>query len=79
MIIDAHAHFVPQALIDDVLKLEPAARATVKRLVLDCAKHDDRSVLDAAAHSLVGLLRRPEAVQGIDAFMAKIAPPWAKG
>ena len=67
-----------KALIDDVLKLEPAARATVKRLVLDCATQEDREVLDSAAHSLVGLLRRPEAKEGIGAFMAKTAPPWAK-
>jgi isohexenylglutaconyl-CoA hydratase len=67
-----------KALIDDVLKLEPAARAAVKRLVLDCATHEDRAVLDAAAQDLVGLLRRPQATQGIDAFMAKTAPPWAK-
>ena len=69
---------IMRSLIDDVLKLEPAARVAVKRLVLDCATQEDRAVLDAAAHSLVGLLRRPEALQGIDAFMAKTAPPWAK-
>jgi isohexenylglutaconyl-CoA hydratase len=67
-----------RALIDDVLKLEPAARATVKRLVLDCATEEDRAVLDIAAQNLVGLLRRPEAKEGIGAFMAKTAPPWAK-
>ena len=67
-----------RALIDDVLKLEPAARATVKRLVLDCSSQGDHAVLDAAAQSLVGLLRRPEAMQGIDAFMAKALPPWAR-
>ncbi|MBV8188386.1 MAG: enoyl-CoA hydratase/isomerase family protein [Alphaproteobacteria bacterium] len=67
-----------KALIDDVVKLEPAARTAVKRLVLQCATADDRSVLDIAAQDLVGLLRRPEAVQGIEAFMAKTAPPWAK-
>jgi enoyl-CoA hydratase/carnithine racemase len=67
-----------KALIDDVLKLEPAARAAVKHLVLDCATQDDRAVLDTAAQSLVGLLRRPAAREGIGAFMAKTAPPWAK-
>jgi enoyl-CoA hydratase/carnithine racemase len=67
-----------KALIDDVLKLEPMALATVKRLVLNCATQDDRTVLDDAAERLVGLLRRPEASRGIEAFMAKTAPPWAK-
>jgi isohexenylglutaconyl-CoA hydratase len=50
----------------------------VKRLVLACATQDDRAVLDDAAESLVGLLRRPEAKAGIEAFMAKTNPPWAK-
>jgi enoyl-CoA hydratase/carnithine racemase len=67
-----------RAVIDDVLKLEPQALATVKRLVLACATEDDRAVLDDAAESLVGLLRRPQASEGIKHFMAKTAPPWAK-
>jgi len=67
-----------KALLDDILKLEPQALATVKRLVLSSATADDRAVLDDAAESLVGLLRRPEAAEGIRAFMAKTAPPWNK-
>jgi isohexenylglutaconyl-CoA hydratase len=34
--------------------------------------------LDDAAESLVGLLRRPQAAEGIRHFMAKTPPPWAK-
>ena len=67
-----------KAVLDDVLKLEPEAVASVKRLVLACATGDDRMVLDDAAASLVGLLRRPQAVEGIRHFMAKTLPPWAK-
>ena len=67
-----------RAVIDDVLKLEPQALATVKRLVLACATGDDRAVLDDAAESLVGLLRRPQASEGIRHFMARTLPPWAK-
>src|SRR5258707_4825406 len=67
-----------KAVLDDVLRLEPQARATVKRLVLGCATGDDRAVLDDAAESLVGLLRRPRASEGIRHFMAKTPPPWAK-
>jgi isohexenylglutaconyl-CoA hydratase len=52
--------------------------ATVKRLVLACATENDGRVLDDAAESLVGLLRRPQAKEGIAAFMGKTAPPWAK-
>jgi isohexenylglutaconyl-CoA hydratase len=67
-----------KAVLDDILKLEPQALATVKRLVLSSATADDRAVLDDAAESLVGLLRRPQASEGMKAFMAKQAPPWNK-
>jgi isohexenylglutaconyl-CoA hydratase len=67
-----------RAVVDDVLKLEPQALATVKRLVLACATEDDPAVLDDAAESLVGLLRRPQASEGIRHFMAKTQPPWAR-
>jgi isohexenylglutaconyl-CoA hydratase len=68
-----------KAVLDDILRLEPQAVATAKRLVLACATEDDRSVLDDAAESLVGLLRRPQAREGIEAFMAKTPPSWVKG
>jgi isohexenylglutaconyl-CoA hydratase len=68
---------VVRGVVDDVLKMEPAAVAAVKRLVLSSATEDDASVLDRAAHSLVGLLRRPETAEGMKAFKAKQAPPWA--
>jgi isohexenylglutaconyl-CoA hydratase len=58
--------------------MEPQALATAKRLVLSAAVSDDRAVLDDAAESLVGLLRRPQAAEGIQAFMAKTTPSWAK-
>ena len=67
-----------RGLIEDILKMEPQALATAKRLVLASATGDDRVVLDDAAESLVALLRRPQASQGIKAFMAKTAPPWTK-
>jgi isohexenylglutaconyl-CoA hydratase len=68
-----------KAVLDDILRLEPQALATVKRLVLSGATADDGAVLDDAAESLVGLLRRPQAAEGIRHFMAKTTPPWAKG
>lgn len=67
------------AMIGEILRLEPQALATVKDLVLACAAMDDRAVLDDAAQRLVGLLRRPQASIGIKAFMAKTSPPWVKG
>jgi isohexenylglutaconyl-CoA hydratase len=68
-----------KSVLGDILRLEPQAVATVKRLVLSCAMTDDAAVLDDAADSLVGLLRRPQAAEGIRAFKAKKAPSWVKG
>ncbi len=67
-----------RGLLDDLLKMEPQALATAKRLVLASGTEDDRAVLDDAAESLVGLLRRAEAAEGIEAFKAKTAPGWAR-
>jgi len=67
-----------KAVLDDVLKLEPRSVAEAKRLVLSCAGEHDAAVLDAAARSLVGLLRAPQAAEGIRHFKAKTAPPWAR-
>ena len=44
-----------------------------------CATTDDPAVLDDAAASIVDLLRRPQAAEGIRHFMAKTLPSWAKG
>jgi len=74
----AEVEMTLQGLIDDILKMEPKALAVAKRLVLSCATKDDRTVLDEAAESLVGLLRQPEAAEGIRHFMAKTTPSWAK-
>ncbi len=75
----AELNRVVRAVLDDILKLEPQALAAVKRLVLSAATEDDRTLLDDAARSLVGLLRQPQASEGIKAFKAKQAPPWSKG
>jgi isohexenylglutaconyl-CoA hydratase len=77
MIFD-HIGRTVKAVLDDILRLEPEAVAAVKRLVLACATQDDKAVLDHAAESLVDLLRRPQASEGIRHFMAKTSPPWAK-
>ena len=67
-----------KAVLDDVLKLEPQALAAAKRLVMSCATADDRAVLDDAAETLVGLLRQPQAGEGIKAFKEKRPPSWQK-
>lgn len=67
-----------KSVLDDVLKLEPQALAAAKRLVLSCATKDDGAVLDDAAEALVGLLRQPEAGEGMKAFKEKRPPPWLK-
>jgi isohexenylglutaconyl-CoA hydratase len=68
-----------RGLIEDILKGEPLAIATAKRLVLSAPTTDDKALLDDAARSIVGLLRQPQAAEGIKAFKAKTSPPWAKG
>lgn len=65
-------------LVDDILKMEPKALAVAKRLVLSCATKEDRAVMDEAAENLAGLLRQPEAAEGIRHFMSKTTPSWAK-
>jgi len=65
-------------VLGEIHRCEPAALGLVKGLVLDCAEHSDVEVLDAAADGLVALLRRPSALHGIEAFMAKKRPPWVE-
>ncbi len=76
-----HSEFEMNNAIDETLenvrRMEPAALASVKRLVLSCATEPDLRVLDAAAADLVSLLRKPAARDGIGAFMNKTLPPWA--
>ena len=64
--------------IGEVLRMEPRALAAAKRLVMACADSADGAVLDAAARSLVGLLRSDEAAHGIQSFMSKSLPRWAR-
>jgi isohexenylglutaconyl-CoA hydratase len=66
-----------RSLTEEILRLEPAALATAKRLVLSCATEEDAAVLDDAAESLVGLLRRPVTAEGMKAFKEKKPPPWS--
>lgn len=66
-----------QEVLKDLARMEPEALATVKRLVLECARKSDREILDAASAELVRLLRRPQAQAGMEAFLTKKPPPWA--
>jgi isohexenylglutaconyl-CoA hydratase len=76
-----HSEFEMNTAVEETLenirRMEPAALASVKRLVLSCATAPDIDVLNAAATDLVSLLRKPAAKQGIGAFMDKSLPPWA--
>ncbi len=60
-------------------EMEPDALATAKRLTLMCAASRDSAVMDRASIELVRLLRRPEALAGMQAFLRKARPPWAGG
>jgi len=65
--------------IDEVLTSEPTSLAAVKQLVLQAATVEDGELLDRAAKVIVDLLRKPQAREGIEAFLNKNKPPWAKG
>lgn len=67
------------AVLQEVGRMEPDALATVKRLILMCATSGDKTVMDRASVELVRLLRRPEALAGMRAFLNKTLPPWARG
>lgn len=67
-----------KSVLRDIGKMEPDAMATVKRLALMCATSGHDAVLDSASVELVRLLRRPEALAGMRAFLQKKPPPWAR-
>ncbi|MDA0225567.1 MAG: enoyl-CoA hydratase/isomerase family protein [Proteobacteria bacterium] len=76
-----NAQAIEQALetvLEAIARMEPDALATVKRLALACATSADAAVMDAASIELARLLRRPEAKEGMAAFLAKARPSWAK-
>jgi isohexenylglutaconyl-CoA hydratase len=66
------------AVLGDIGRMEPDALATAKRLTLMCATRGDEEVMDHASVELVRLLRRPEALEGMRAFLLKKPPAWAK-
>ena len=67
-----------KSVLRDIGRMEPDAMATAKRLALMCATRIHDAVLDSGSVELVRLLRRPEAVAGMQAFLLKKPPPWAK-
>ena len=66
-----------ESVLRDIGRMEPDALATAKRLTLMCAANSDEAVMDRAGVELVRLLRRPEALTGMRAFLLKKLPPWA--
>ena len=67
-----------KTVLRDIGKMEPDALATAKRLTLMCVTDSDEAVMDRASVELVRLLRRPEALAGMRAFLLKKRPPWAR-
>lgn len=59
-------------------EMEPDALATAKRLTQMCATNRDETVLERASVELVRLLRRPQALAGMRAFLHKKPPPWVE-
>ena len=60
-----------RGLLDDILKMEPQALATVKRLVLACATADDRTVLDDGERARVSVTR---SIRYALARLAEVSP-----
>lgn len=67
-----------KSVLRHVGRMEPDALATAKRLTLMCATESDEAVMDRASVERVRLLRRPEAMAGMQAFLLKKPPPWAR-
>ncbi|WP_417518452.1 enoyl-CoA hydratase/isomerase family protein [Minwuia sp.] len=73
---DAETEAVLAEVLEEIDRNDPAAMAAVKDVVLRTDTEPLTGTLDAAAHHLVGLLRRPEAPAGMRAFLNKQDPPW---
>lgn len=65
--------------VADALLSAPHALAEAKRLARLAPARSYEETLDDAAARIVHLLRRPEAKEGITAFLAKRKPSWAQG
>lgn len=66
------------ALLTQMLRCEPGAVRATKALVRAVGAHDVSADLDRAADDFARLARRPEAQQGMLAFLSREAPPWAR-
>ncbi len=64
--------------LGQILACSPPAVAAVKRLVLAVDRDSDGAVLDAAAESLIRLLRSPDGREGMTSFLEKRRPAWAR-
>lgn len=73
---DEETDAILSTVLEDIDRNDPAAMAAVKDVVLRSEDEALAGTLDAAAHHLVGLLRRPEAPAGMQAFLEKRDPPW---
>lgn len=66
-------------VVADALLSAPTALAEAKRLTRLAPHRSYEQTLDDAAARIVHLLRQPEAQEGIEAFLAKRRPKWARG
>jgi isohexenylglutaconyl-CoA hydratase len=78
LVADAEVEATLARELDNLHRAAPAAVAAVKRLVLDSAGTPLDELLEQGAESLLELLRGAEAAEGIEAFLAKRAPEWAR-
>jgi len=64
-------------LLRRMLRCEPGAVRATKALVRSVGAVDLSGALDRAAADFAALARRPEAMQGMTAFLSREDPPWA--
>jgi len=65
------------SLLSRMLRCEPGAVRATKALVRSVGGRDVSGALDRAAADFARLARRPEALQGMTAFLSREDPPWA--
>jgi len=65
-------------VVKQILNCAPQANAVTKEIVVNSLRRDLDGVLDDAAQKFAACVRSAEAVEGIEAFMQKRAPKWAK-
>ena len=66
------------SLLSRMIRCEPGAVRATKALVRSVGGRPLAAALDRAATDFAALARRPQALQGMSAFLSREDPPWAR-